>query len=173
TAFGILILSDADAGIVLAQYIGAALLAAQMTAIGLFASAATRNQITAFILAGAISFGLLLIGLDVVLIGLPPTLAGAAARLSLLSHFENIARGVVDLRDALYFVSTAAFFLGLAYFLLLRERLSILGGAYKRLRAGIATAAVGVLVLNLLGAHVRGRLDLTEGRLFALSEGTR
>lgn len=173
TALGVLILSEADAGVVLAQYIGAAFLAAQMTAIGLFASAATRNQITAFILGGAICFGLLLIGLDVVLIGLPPTLAGVAARLSLLSHFENIARGVIDLRDALYFVSTAALFLGLAYFLLLRERLSILGGAYRRLRAGIATAAVGVLVLNLLGAHVRGRLDLTEDRLFTLSEGTR
>lgn len=173
TALGILILSDADAGVILAQYIGAAFLAAQMTAIGLFASAATRNQITAFILGGAISFGLLLIGLDVVLIGLPPTLSGAAARLSLLSHFENIARGVIDLRDALYFVSTAALFLGLAYFLLLRERLSMLGGAYRRLRAGVATAAVGVLVLNLLGAHVRGRLDLTEDRLFTLSEGTR
>ncbi|MFS8637074.1 MAG: Gldg family protein [Gemmatimonadota bacterium] len=173
TALGVLVLSEADAGVVLAQYVGAAFLAAQMTGIGLFASAATRNQITAFILGGAICFGLLLIGLDVVLIGLPPTLAGAAARLSLLSHFENIARGVIDLRDALYFVSTAALFMGLAYFLLLRERLSLLGGAYKRLRAGIATAAVGVLVLNLLGAHVRGRLDLTEDRLFTLSEGTR
>ncbi|HEY8377761.1 MAG TPA: Gldg family protein, partial [Nannocystis sp.] len=173
TALGVLVLSEADAGVVLAQYVGAAFLAAQMTGIGLFASAATRNQITAFILGGAICFGLLLIGLDVVLIGLPPTLAGAAARLSLIPHFENIARGVIDLRDALYFVSTAALFMGLAYFLLLRERLSLLGGAYKRLRAGIATAAVGVLVLNLLGAHVRGRLDLTEDRLFTLSEGTR
>ena len=173
TALGVLILSEADAGVVLAQYVGAAFLAAQMTGIGLFASAATRNQITAFILGGAICFGLLLIGLDVVLIGLPPTLAGAAARLSLLSHFENIARGVIDLRDALYFISTAALFMGLAYFLLLRERLSLLGGAYKRLRAGVATAAVGVLVLNLLGAYVRGRLDLTEDRLFTLSEGTR
>ncbi|HEX6938109.1 MAG TPA: Gldg family protein [Longimicrobiales bacterium] len=173
TALGVLLLSDADFGAMLAQYIGAALLAAQMTAIGLFASSATRNQITSFILAGAISFGLLLIGLEIVLIGLPPVLSGAAARLSLISHFENIARGVIDLRDALYFVSTAALFLGLACFLLLRERLSTLGAAYRRLRAGVATAAVGVLVLNLLGAHVRGRLDLTADRLYTLSDGTR
>ncbi|HEX7117767.1 MAG TPA: Gldg family protein [Longimicrobiales bacterium] len=173
TALGILLLSDADAGAMLAQYIGAALLTAQMTAIGLFASSATRNQITSFILAGAIGFGLLLLGLDIVLIGLPPTLSGAAARLSLIPHFENIARGVIDLRDALYFVSTAALFLGIAGFLLLRERLSAQGGAYRRLRAGTATAAVGVLLLNLLGAHVRGRLDLTADRLYTLSDGTR
>lgn len=173
TALGILLLSEADAGAMLAQYAGAALLAAQMTAIGLFASSATRNQITSFILAGASSFGLLLLGLEVVLIGLPASLAGAAARLSLISHFENIARGVIDLRDALYFLSTAALFLGLAYFLLMRERLSARRGSYRRLRLGVATAALGVLVLNLLGAHLRGRLDLTEDRLYTLSDGTR
>ncbi|HKK07433.1 MAG TPA: ABC transporter permease subunit, partial [Gemmatimonadota bacterium] len=50
TAIGILLVSRADPGIVVGQYVGAALLAGELTAIGLFASSITRNQITAFIL---------------------------------------------------------------------------------------------------------------------------
>ncbi|HEX7051900.1 MAG TPA: Gldg family protein [Longimicrobiales bacterium] len=169
---GVLLFSEADAGIMVAQYIGAALLTAQMVAIGLFASSATRNQITAFILAAAVSFGLVLIGLEVVLIGLPASLSGPVSRLSLLGHFENIARGVLDLRDVLYFLSTTGLFLALAYLLLAGERLSALRGGLRRLRAGAAGIAVGVLVLNLLGAHIRGRLDLTADRLYTLSDGT-
>ncbi len=72
TAVGILGVPDADSGIVLAQYIGAALLAGQLTAVGIWASSMTRNQITAFIVAAAGSFTLFLIGLPIVQIGLPP-----------------------------------------------------------------------------------------------------
>lgn len=173
TALGILLASDADLGVMIAQYAGAALLALQLVALGILASSLTKNQITAFILAAALSFGLILIGLDITLIGLPPALAAGLARLSLISHFENIARGVLDLRDLLYFISTAALFLGLAYLSLAGERLSRTQGALARLRTGVAVAAVGVLVLNLLGSHIRGRLDLTSGQLFTLSDGTR
>src|SRR5690606_7892085 len=85
---GVWLVSDADPGIMVAQYIGAGLLTGQLVAIGLFASSATRNQITAFILALAIKFALVLVGLPVVTLGLPPLLAEAAQRLSLLDHFE-------------------------------------------------------------------------------------
>lgn len=173
TALGVLLLSEADAGILAAEYVGAALLAAQMVAVGLFASSWTRNQITSFILAVAVSFGLVLLGTEVVLIGLPPVLAAAAARLALVSHFESVARGVIDLRDVLYFLSTAGLFLALAYARVARERLSVLRGAYRRLRLGVAVIVAGVLVLNLLGGRMRGRLDLTADNLYTLSDGTR
>ena len=125
TAIGMLMASEADPGIVFAQYVGAALLAGQLVALGIWASSMTRNQITAFIVAAALSFVLFLIGVPVVQIGLPPVLAGALARLSVVSHFENVARGVVDLRDVLYFVSTTALFLVLAVGAVSRERLSL------------------------------------------------
>ena len=54
-----------------------------------------------------------------------------------------------------------------------RERLSHKGEAFRRLRLGTGVIAVAVLVLNLLGGYVRGRLDLTDGRLFTLSQGSR
>lgn len=172
-ALGILFVSEADAGIVFAQYVGAALLTAQMIAIGICASAITRNQITAFILGAFTCFVLVLIGLPLVQIELPRLIGGWMLQLSVMSHFENVARGVIDLRDLLYFASTCGLFLLLAVAALGRDRLSHGGEAFRRLRIGTAVIAVGVLVLNLLGGNVRGRLDLTGDRLFTLSDGSR
>ena len=172
-ALGVLMASEADPGIMLAQYLGAALLAAQMIAIGIWASSITRNQITAFILGATICLVLVLIGSPVVQIGLPPVLGNWAAQLSVISHFENIARGVVDLRDLLYFGSTCGLFLLLAVAALGRERLSHTGDAYRRLRLGTGVIALSVILLNLLGGYVRGRVDLTRDNLFTLSDGSR
>ena len=172
-ALGVLFTSEADGGIMVAQYLGAALLAAQMIAIGLWASSITRNQITAFILGAAVSFILILIGTPIVQIGLPRWLGSLANQLSVMGHFQNVARGVVDLRDILYFVSTCGLFLMLAIGALSRDRLSHARDEYKRLRTGTAVIVAGVLMLNLLGGYIRGRLDLTSDNLFTLSDGSR
>jgi ABC-2 type transport system permease protein len=173
TAIGVLLVSTADPGIVLAQYLGAAFLAAQLTAVGVWASSFTRNQITAFIVAAAVSFTLFLIGLPIVQIGLPPSTAGVLARLSVLGHFENVARGVVDLRDVLYFGSTTGLFLMLAVGAVSAERLSRARPEHRRLRLGAAVVITLVVVLNLLGSRIRGRLDLTKDDLYTLSAGTK
>lgn len=173
TALGVLLVSDADSGLVAAQFIGAGLLAAQFVAIGLWASGSTRNQITSFIVAAGVSFTLFLIGLPIVQIGLPPVLAGAVARLSVVTHFENVARGVVDLRDVVYFASTTALFLFMALGAVLRDRLSHGRPEWQRLRVGMGVMAVLVVMVNLLGSYLRGRIDLTEGNLYTLDQGTR
>jgi ABC-type uncharacterized transport system involved in gliding motility auxiliary subunit/ABC-type transport system involved in multi-copper enzyme maturation permease subunit len=173
TAIGVLLVSEADAGIIVAEYVGAALLALQFVSLGLWASSFTRNQITAFIVAAVGAFLLFLIGLPVVQIGLPPVISGALARLSVLGHFENVARGVVDLRDVVYFVSTTALFVVLALGAVLRERLSHARSEWARMRVGALVVALLVLVVNLLGSYVRGRVDLTSGNLYTLEQGTR
>jgi ABC-2 type transport system permease protein len=172
TAVGLLLVSDADGGIMTAQYIGGTLLAAQFVGLGIWASSVTRNQITAFILASVGAFTLFLIGLPIVQIGLPPILSGALAQLSVLSHFENVARGVVDLRDVLYFASTTALFLVLALAAVSGERLSRERPEFQRLRTGSAVVTVLVVVVNLLGSNIRSRIDLTAGDLYTLSPGT-
>jgi len=171
TAFGLLLVSEADGGIMAAQYIGGALLAAQIVGLGMWASSVTRNQITAFILASVGAFTLFLIGLPIVQIGLPPVISGALAQLSVLSHFENVARGVVDLRDVLYFVSTTALFLVLALASVSGERLSRERPEFQRLQTGSVVVTVLVIVLNLLGGNIRSRIDLTAGNLYTLSPG--
>src|SRR2546427_5616755 len=158
-------------GILIAQYVGAALLLLGLAGVGVWASSVTRNQITAFILAVAVMFALILVGLDPLVVGLPPQLGAIAASLGVLSHFSSIARGVIDLRDAVYFVSLAVLFLVFAYFALLSRKMTPQGEALKRLRLGTALLAVAVIVVNLL--RIDGRIDLTPGNSFTLSPATR
>jgi ABC-type uncharacterized transport system involved in gliding motility auxiliary subunit len=168
-AFG----SHPPLGVVVAQYAGAALLAAGLVGVGVWASSVTRNQITAFILGVAVMFVLILVGLDPLLVGLPPRLAAIAGSLGVLSHFEGIGRGVIDLRDAIYFLSLGGVFLVLAYFALMRRKLTPAGAAVRRLRLGPALLAAGLVVLNLFGRRIGGRLDLTPGKAYTLSPATR
>jgi len=160
-------------GVVFAQYVGAALLIVGLTGVGVWASSVTRNQITAFIVAVAVMFLLILVGLDPLLVGLPARIGAAAAALGVLSHFTGIARGVIDLRDAVYFLSLAGVFLLLAYLALLRRKLAPRGGAIRRLQVGVMLLTVGLVIVNLFGRRIGGRLDLTPGRAYTLSPATR
>ena len=160
-------------GVLVAQYVGAALLIGALTAVGVWASSVTRNQITAFILGVVVTFVLVLVGLDSLIVGLPPRLGAIAAALGVLSHFTGIARGVIDLRDAIYFLTLAALFLVLAYFALLSRKLTPRGEPAQRLRLGTALLAVAIVVVNLFGGNIGGRIDLTPGHAYTLSRATR
>jgi ABC-2 type transport system permease protein len=113
------LLGELDWGPVVGGYIGALLLAAAFSAIGLFASSLSRNQIVAFIVALAICFSLTLI--DKMLFFLPRPLLGLLNYLGADFHFQNIAKGMIDSRDILYFLSVC--FVGLyASHLVLQEK---------------------------------------------------
>ncbi len=108
-----------DWGPVIGGYMGAILLGAAFSAVGLFASALTRNQIIAFIIGLAICFALTLI--DKLLHFIPQSFLGFFAYLGADFHFQNIAKGIIDSRDILYFVSVC--FIGLyAAYLALRAK---------------------------------------------------
>ena len=96
-------LGQLDWGPVVGGYAGAVLLGAAFSAIGLFASSVTRNQIIAFIIAMAICFMLTL--LDKMLFFLPQSLLALMAYLGADFHFDNISKGIIDSRDILYFLS--------------------------------------------------------------------
>src|SRR5256712_5668867 len=118
-------------------------------------------------------FALILVGLDPLIVGLPASLGAIAAALGVLSHFSSIGRGVIDLRDAVYFVTLAVLFLVFAYFALESRRVAPHGEALRRLRLGTVFLAVATIVVNLFGRHIGGRLDLTPGNSFTLSRATR
>ena len=162
-----------DIGILIAQYVGAALLVAGLAGIGVWSSSVTKNQVTAFIVGVLVMFALVLVGLDPLLVGLPAGLGDVAASLGVLPHFQQIARGVIDLRDAVYFVTLAAIFIALAYLGLAGRKLAPAGQELRRLRLGTSLAVVGLVVLNLFGRHIGGRLDLTPGGEYSLSRATK
>jgi ABC-2 type transport system permease protein len=104
-----------DNGVIAAAYIGSWLMAGGFLAIGACMSALTRNQVVAFILAVVVCFGFLLSGLpmvtDLFSAWAPQALLDTIAGFSFLSHFATISRGVIDLRDLVYFALVIAFWL--------------------------------------------------------------
>jgi ABC-2 type transport system permease protein len=98
-----------DWGPVISGYAGAIMLGAAYTAVGLFASSLTRNQIIAFIIGMAICFTLTL--MDKMLLFFPRSVLGFVGYLGADFHFKNISKGIVDSRDILYFLSVV--FVGL------------------------------------------------------------
>jgi ABC-type uncharacterized transport system involved in gliding motility auxiliary subunit len=159
-------------GVVIAQYIGAAFLVIGLAGVGVWASSITPNQITAFIVGVAVTFLLILVGLDPLLVGLPPRLGALAQALGVLGHFTSIARGVIDVRDVAYFTSLAAAFLALAYHALLRRKLSPAGAAARRLRLGVSMLVAGAVLVSLAVQRVGLRIDLTPGNAYTLSPAT-
>jgi ABC-2 type transport system permease protein len=99
-------LGDPDNGVILAAYISSLLMAGGFIAIGACLSAATRNQVIAFIFTLVVCFLFLLIGWPPVLAVidfLPQALIDGVASLSFITHFESMRKGVIDLRDIIYF----------------------------------------------------------------------
>jgi ABC-2 type transport system permease protein len=106
-------LGHPDNGVIVAAYFGSWLMAGGFLAVGMCLSATTRNQVIAFITAALVGFLFLLAGfplvLDLVRGVLPDPLVEAVASLSFLTHFEAISKGVIDLRDVVYFIALAGF----------------------------------------------------------------
>jgi len=96
-------LGPLDRGPTIGGYLGLVLMGGAYVAIGVMASALTRNSIVSFIVAFAISFALYLLGRLTQF--LPQALQKLVAYLSIDGHFENIGRGVIDTRDLIYYFS--------------------------------------------------------------------
>ncbi|MDP2708656.1 MAG: ABC transporter permease subunit [bacterium] len=106
-------LGNLDWGPVIGGYLGALFLGGSYLSLGLFISSLTKNQIIAFILGLAACFGAFIIGADFVLAGAPGALAPVMKFAGLGSHFNNIARGVIDTKDLIYYASFIFLFLWL------------------------------------------------------------
>jgi len=102
-------LGEPDNLVILSGYIGAFLMAGAYLAIGSCISAITRNQVIAFVISVVVSFGFILSGFPLVLDffkdWVPQIIVNAISSMSFLTHFNAIIKGVIDLRDIVYFVS--------------------------------------------------------------------
>jgi ABC-2 type transport system permease protein len=108
-------LGDPDNGVIFASYAGCFVMAGAFLAIGSALSALTKNQVVAFVLTAVVCLGFVLAGYPLVLnffSGWAPTIVvEAISQFSFLTHFDAIARGVIDLRDVIFFASLIVFFL--------------------------------------------------------------
>ena len=164
-------LGDPDNGVIASGYVGALLVAGMYLAIASFCSALTRNQAVAFVLS-------LILCLLFALAGSQPVvdllarwggvgLMEVVAAMSVVVRFDGFQKGLIDLRDIVYFVSIAALALFATSAVISRQRAAVSSPAAVFI---VAAALVG---LNLLMVPVSVRMDLTEGRINTLSEGSK
>lgn len=100
-----------DVGVIVGSYFGALFLGAAYLAIGLLISSLTESQVVAFIVSVAGIFALLAIGVAPLYLNSLGPLVHICEYASLLSHFNNITRGVIDSRDVIYYLSVVVLFL--------------------------------------------------------------
>lgn len=108
-------LGKPDNGVIFAAYLGSLFVAGGFLAVGSFTSSLTKNQLIAFLAAAFLCFLLLLAGYPMTTVWFqswaPQWVVDGIFALSFLGHFENIIKGVFDLRDVLYFALVSIFFL--------------------------------------------------------------
>jgi ABC-2 type transport system permease protein len=170
-------LGNLDWGPVIGGYLAALLMAAAYAAMGLFISSRTRNEIVALILTVVVGGILYLIGTRSLTEFTGESVGNILRALATGSRFESIERGVVDVRDLVYYLSLTILFLALNVFSLDTKRWSH-GGRTVNYRRN-ATLAVSLLAINLILLNVWLyplsviRADLTEQREYSLSPVTR
>lgn len=108
-------LGSPDNGVIFGSYLGSLLMAGGFLAIGSLFSALTRNQVIAFVITAAVCFAFTVTGFPLVINffagWLPQPVVDTISLFSFLSHFQDIERGIFEVRSLVYFASLIAFFL--------------------------------------------------------------
>ena len=168
-------LGNPDNGAVLGGYIGTCLLGAFFLSIGIFVSGFCKDQIVAFVVTLLVCFAIFLLGTDFVasyIDGVFPRLGTIlSTAVGVVSHYTAFTRGVIEITDVLYFVVWTALFLGLnVMYIDGRNR----PGARLNFSAATALcAAIGLMFNWLVAGQSFGRFDLTENKIYTVSQATR
>ena len=149
-----------DIGSTLGSYFGLLFLVASYTAIGLFCSTLSDNQIVAFISAVFLCF-LFYIGFE----GISDITSNLfIEQLGMSYHFKSMSRGVLDTQNILYFLSITIFCIVLTIRGIKTKPFS------KKELLPLLILPIGLLVVNILSASFHKRFDLTEDKRYTLSE---
>ncbi|MGY0392214.1 gliding motility-associated ABC transporter substrate-binding protein GldG [Bizionia sp. KMM 8389] len=152
-------IGNIDFGSTLGSYLGLLFLAAAYTAIGVFASSLTDNQIVAFITAVFLCF-FFYIGLE----GIADFVSSNFIdQLGMSAHYKSISRGVIDTRDLLYFVSI------IFAFLFFTTRYISTKPVTKKDLSVLALIPIALLALNSVAYSFYERFDLTQDKRYTLS----
>jgi ABC-2 type transport system permease protein len=154
-----------DVGATWGSFIGLFLLAAIYVATGVFASSLTDNQIVSFILAMGISF-IFYLGLDFVASsGVPYIVEQILSYFSINNHYLSISRGVIDMRDMVYFVGMALLFLYITGILLRKGNLKL-----RKTQLNVAVFMVSLFAVFFISTNFLFRADLTADKRYSLSD---
>jgi len=159
-------IGSVDLGGIWGSYLGLLFIGSAFTAIGIFLSAVSKNQIVAFIL-GVIVSGFMLFGFNLIggFFGRYETLV---QDLGMSVHYASMSRGVIDIQDVTYFLSVSALFIALTLIQLQAQKKSV-----KDRMIFLGKILACVVVANVAVSFTFLRLDLTSERRHTLHENTR
>jgi ABC-2 type transport system permease protein len=168
------LLGNLDWGPVIGGYLAALLMAGAYAAIGLFVSSRTDNQIVALISTVLLGGLFYLLGTSEITNFFGSTISEILWAIGTGSRFESIQRGVIDLRDLVYYLSLTGIFLTLNTVSLDSIRWSQKQAQYRqRFIRTVSLIVVNLILLNMWIYPLQGlRLDLTEQKEFSLSQTT-
>ena len=153
-----------DTGATWGSFAGLFFLASIYISIGIFASSLTDNQIVSFILAMALSFTFF-VGFDFVAgSGVPYFLQQLLSLMSINSHYLSVSRGVLDIRDMLYFAGITSLFLWITAGFLRKGKWE-----KKKYRIRAATVFVVIPLIIIISDNIFYRIDLTSDKRYTLS----
>ncbi|NOX50524.1 MAG: ABC transporter permease [Gammaproteobacteria bacterium] len=170
------VIGDLDWGPVFAGYVASLLLGGAYIAIGLFVSARTDSQIVSLIVTSLLCGIFYLLGSGTITDLFGGWQQDLLSAIGSGARFESITRGVLDVRDLYFYLSILGSFLAMNVFALEKERWAADGNKKLHDRWRLGT---GLLVLNFLLGNVWLnnvsvlRFDMTEGRIYSISDATR
>lgn len=165
--------SKADVGLILSQYVGSVFIGSAFVAVGIAASVFIKAAVGSFLTGAAISFVLVLLGMQFVTMMFPGVLGLIVNELAIMTHLTNLSRGVMDLRDIFYFATVAIVALAAGVYKLSERKLAESPAEKRSLMVIFVLIATIALAGNVLLAAYPIRLDLTANHQFSLSTGTK
>ena len=171
----LLLVGKPDIGPIMGGYLGALFIGAFFLSVGIFVSGLCKDQIVSFIIAMITCFFFYLSGLDFMAGLVDGWLPGVGsflkANFGMTRHFESFQKGVVDNRDILYFIVMTTVFLVLNVFSI-EDRLRPKAKVFFSTAVGICIA-ISMVINSLFMDISLGRYDLTENKLYTVTESTK
>jgi ABC-2 type transport system permease protein len=162
-----------DWGVYASQLLGFVLFSAALVSLGVFLSSLFNSQIASLLSTLAVGFVLILAGTDLITISLPFNVAAVLERISLLSHYDSVIRGVIDFYDLLYFAVFILVFVLLTLLQLYKRKYGDYKARYSILQSVVASLIIMVFLISSLKVWLPLRVDVTQNRIYTLTPQTK
>ena len=177
------ILGQPDNGVIALGYVASFVLAGCMLSISETMSALTKNQVIALVLAVIANLLFFWSGIEYVLsffrLFLPDSIIDVIASFSFLSHFNTLMRGLLEVRDIIFFISVLLFF-NFTTILIINFKTAGTSGWLKSTSRGYYLVAWVMLLFGFMGLNIlantyarRWQYDATDDKIYTLTESTR
>ena len=176
------ILGNPDNGVIMLGYLASFVLAGCMIAISQTMSALTKNQVIALVLAVIANLFFFWSGIEYILsvfrLFLPDAIIDVIASFSFINHFDTLSRGLLELRDVVFFTSIICFF-NFTTILIINFRTAGTSGWLKSNKKGYYITSWLMLLFGFFGLNILAnnlsrniRFDATQEKIFTLTENT-